>query len=69
MPLDESEAACEALLHATSATPGGVAILTGSNAAAIALEAWDTVALTPGERPTLRVTAGTSLLVLIVFAT
>ncbi len=67
-PIDESEAVCEALVHVRT-VPAEVAVaIAEPDAEPILLESWDTAALAPGDRPVLRIAAGSSVLVLIVLA-
>ncbi len=66
-PMSELETTCEAFVHVRNAEAGATAMLPSSDSAFVLLDSWDTVALTPGERPMLRIGAG-SALVLIFFS-
>ena len=68
MPIRESERTCEALLHIRSMPAQRVATLTQSGAAPLVLDSWDTVSITPGENPTLRIATESSVLALIAEA-
>ena len=69
MPIEKSEDVCETLVHVRTVPDEGVATITRADAEPTPLESWDTVAVTPGDRPTLRVAMGSSALVLVVLAT
>ena len=66
MPINESEATCEALVHVRTMPAAGVATISKSGAEPIVLDSWDTVSLAPGERPVLGIAMGCSALALIV---
>ncbi|MGB8014055.1 MAG: 5-deoxy-glucuronate isomerase [Terriglobales bacterium] len=66
-PMCESETTCEAFVHVRNVEAGAATILPSSGSASVVLDSWDTVALTPGERPMLRIGAG-SALVLVFFS-
>jgi hypothetical protein len=67
-PLREEEAGSEALLHIRIEPAERVATLTTDGAAAMALTSWDSVAIAPGERPSLKVAIDSSALILGVLA-
>lgn len=67
-PMSESETTCEAFLHVRNVEAGAATMLPNSGSALVVLDSWDTVALTPGESPMLRIAAGSALAVM-VFAT
>lgn len=67
-PIEESEDICEALVHVRMMPSERVATIAGTDGVMIPLASWDTIAVTPGARPTLRVALGSSALVLIVMA-
>ncbi len=67
-PISESEANCEALVHVRNAMAGTITMLPISDSAPIALESWDTVSVAPGERPTLRIAAGSAFVVIVLSA-
>ena len=67
-PIEHPEESCEALIHIrTTPAERGVTI-TDADGRATALESWDTVAIAPGDRPTVRVALGSSALILVVLA-
>lgn len=68
MLCNESEARCEALVHVRTIPATGVARISESSAGPTLLDSWDTIALAPGDRVTLEVDMGSSLLALVVFA-
>jgi hypothetical protein len=68
-PINEAEAAFEALIHVGTPLPAArVASVSKTPAAPIWLDSGDAVAVSPGERPTLHAAAGTAGLALIVMA-
>ena len=67
-PVHRSESMCEALVHVRTVPAERSATITRTDAAPTLLDSWDTVAVPPGESPTLRVAMGSSALVLIVIA-
>jgi KduI/IolB family len=68
-PIEEVEAPCEALIHFRTVPEERVATIAETGTATIPLTSWDTVAVAPGDHPTLRIAKGSSALVLIVLAT
>ena len=58
----------EALVHVRSISVERVATITSNDKAATLLDSWDTVAVAPGERPTLRIATESSVLALIVMS-
>ncbi len=68
-PIAELEDMCEALVHLRTAPTERVATIMSTDARTTPLESWDTVSVTPGDHPTLRVAMGSSALVLVVLAT
>jgi hypothetical protein len=68
LPIQRSEDRCEGLVHIRTAPAEGVATITREGATVTPLASWDTVAVLPGECPTLSFKAGSSALVLVVLA-
>ncbi len=58
----------EALVHVRNVRPTDSATIKGDDGTVTTLETWDTVAIAAGERPMLRLAAGSSALVLIILA-
>jgi hypothetical protein len=68
-PVSEAEAACEQLIHVrTELLAGRMALTTQSTEEPILLESCDTVAVSPGERPSFKAARGTAGLALILMA-
>ena len=68
-PIHEAEAACETLIHVRTPLPAArVASISKGPGVPIWLNSGDTVAVSPGERPTWNAAAGTAGLALIVMA-
>ena len=67
-PINELEAICEALVNVRTMPAKRSAIITRTDAAPTLLDSWDTVAVAPGDRPTLRIDMGSSALAFIVMA-
>ena len=67
-PVHRSEYMCEALVHVRTVPAEGSATITRTDAAPTLLDSGDTVAVPPGDSPTLRVATGSSALALIVTA-
>jgi KduI/IolB family len=65
-PMEEIEEPYEALLHFRTVPEERVATIAEIGAVTVPLTSWDTVAVTSGDHPTLRIAAGSSALVLIV---
>jgi len=59
-PIDESDNSGEALIHVRTTPARGAAKVNTLGAPASMLESWDTIAVSPGEFPTLRIAAGSS---------
>ncbi len=68
-PIAELENTCEGLVHLRTAPTEQAATMLSTDARATPLESWDTVSVTPGDHPTLRVAMGSSAFVLVVLAT
>ena len=66
-PMSESETNGEAFVHVGNVEAGAATMLPSPDSASVVLDSWDTVVLTPGERPMLRIRGG-SVLVLILFS-
>ena len=66
--IHESEAMCEALMHVRTVPAKRSATVTMADAAPTLLDSWDTVAVPPGESPTLRIAMGSSALAFLVLA-
>ena len=66
--INESEAQCEALVHVRTMPAERSATITKTDAAPTLLDSWDTVAVAPGDRPTLRIDIGSLALAFIVMA-
>ena len=69
LPIQKAEDKCEAFVHVRTIPSEGVATITREPAAQTPLASWDTVAVMPGDSPTLTFKAGTSALVLVVLTT
>ena len=67
-PVHRSESMCEALVHVRTVPAQRSATITRADAAPTLLDSWDTIAVPPGDSPTLRVGTGSSALALIVIA-
>ncbi len=67
-PIEELGGPCEALIHVTSVPDERFAAVAETIQATIPVTSWDTVAVTVGEQPALRIAAGSSALVLIILA-
>jgi KduI/IolB family len=67
VPLGDAEAASEALVHLRISPERKTVRLTADDAE-IELSSWDSASMSPGERSSLHVAAGSSALALIVFA-
>lgn len=68
-PLRGDEAQSEALIHVRTTPERGAVTMQTDGQPTTPLESWDTIALAPGSHPTVRLSAGSSLLGLIVTAT
>lgn len=68
-PIEKSEEMFEALVHAKTVPAVSAATIAESSATPIALESWDTVAVSPGEHCRVNFAKGSSALVLVVLAT
>jgi hypothetical protein len=69
LPIQKSENTCEALVHVRTIPSEGVATIKREHETLVPLASWDTVAVMPGDSPTLNFQAGSSALVLVVLAT
>lgn len=69
LPIQKAEDQCEALVHVRTIPSEDVATITREPATRTPLASWDTVAVMPGDSPTLTFKAGSSALVLVVLAT
>lgn len=67
-PIQEDENFSEALIHVQTEPEEQSVAMTSQGAKPIQLASWDTVAVSPGERPAVVVPASTSVLLLTVFA-
>lgn len=67
-PIEKSEDLLEALVHVRTVPTELAATITKGNEAPTPLESWDTVAVSPGDHPTLCVAGGSSATVLVVLA-
>lgn len=67
-PVEVSENNFEALVHVRAMRPEMNTAIARTNAESIPLGSWDTLAISPGEHPTLAVTLGVSVFVLVVLA-
>ena len=67
-PIEDPEGMCEALVHIRTVPAERGATLTDADRRTSPLESWDTLAVAPGDRPTVRVAMGSSALVLVVLA-
>ncbi len=67
-PVESTELDCETLVHVRTEPTAEAVKISTAGTDPIAVESWDTVALEPGERPTLRVAVAASALLLVVFA-
>ena len=68
VPVNESEGMCEALIHIRTTPTSGVAKISQSGADPVLLDSWDTIPVSPGDRPTLQIAMQSSALALIVLA-
>jgi KduI/IolB family len=67
-PIEESENRCEALIHIRTVPTERVATITTAATEPAQVNSWDTLCVMPGDRPLLRVAAGSSALVLTILA-
>jgi hypothetical protein len=67
-PIEKTEDKFEALVHIRTLSVECAATIAGGEATPITLESWETVAVSPGECPTLKLAKGSSALVLVVLA-
>ncbi len=67
-PLKSSESACEALIHVRTVPERGAAALHSADGQIIPLASWDTVVVKPGESAQMRLQAGSSAEIFVVFA-
>ena len=67
-PIEHQEESCEALIHFRTIPAERGVTLRDADGRTTALESWDTVAVAPGDRPTVRVALGSSALILVVLA-
>jgi hypothetical protein len=67
-PVQESDSSWEALVHVRTVPAEGVASIVTPGAGPTRLDSWDTVAVEPGEHPTLRIAMRSSAFVLVVLA-
>ena len=68
-PIRGDEAQSEALIHVRTTPARGAATVQSDGQPTTPLESWDTIALVPGSHPTVRLSAGSSMVGLIVTAT
>ena len=68
IPVKQSEALCEALVHVQSVPPNAVSATAASDGTPFPLDSWDTIALGSGENLTLTIAPGSAALVFVVMA-
>ena len=67
-PIPDPDATCEALVHIRIVPAERGATLTDADGRTSPFESWDTLAVAPGDCPTVRFAMGSSALVLVVLA-
>ena len=66
--VDAADEACEALVHVQGSPAESLGSISGVDGETMQLQSWDTLAISPGERPVLQVAKGTRLTALTVVA-
>ena len=67
-PIDRSESTHEALVHLTSDSEKGVAIIAGADETATSLHSRDTIALSPGDHTSVRIAGGSASALIVTSA-